>query len=208
MTEAPGGRSSENSAPDIRIQKGFAPEHRREAAKLFWNAFSGKLGKILAPEDKALRFIENILGPDCCLSAITPDGDLLGLAGFKTSDGAFSSGGLADLQTEFGTFGGLWRGLLLSLLERKIEPGEFLMDGIFVHPDARGQGIGTLLMEAVFDEARRRGDRSIRLDVIDTNPRARKLYESLGFQVVSIEKTEFLSGLFGFKSAARMVKTL
>lgn len=204
----PGGEQTRRvpGPGSVTIRRGFAPEHRGEAAELFWNAFSGKLGKVLGPGDKALAFLEKTLNPDFAFAALSEDGKLLGLAGYKTSGGAFAGGSLSDLTGVYGHIGGWWRGLLLELLERDQEPGELLMDGIFVHPDARGQGVGTLLLEEIFDEARRRGDNSVRLDVIDTNPRARSLYERVGFEAVSTEETGFLAGLFGFKSATRMVK--
>lgn len=194
------------SGPDLKsvtIRRGFAPEYRGEAARLFWNAFSGKLGKILGPDDEALAFLEKTLDPDLAFAALSEDGKLLGLAGYKTSGGAFAGGSLPDLTGVYGHIGGWWRGLLF---ERDQEPGELLMDGIFVHPDARGTGVGTRLLEEIFAEARRRGDHSVRLDVIDTNPRARALYERVGFEAVSTEETGFLAGLLGFRSATRMVR--
>lgn len=50
-----------------------------------------------------------------------------------------------------------------------------------VHPSWRGRGISRLLLEACIDEARRRGLRSVRLDVTDNNAPARALYRSAGF---------------------------
>ena len=82
---------------------------------------------------------------------------------------------MRDLAGVYGCLGALRRGLLLSPLERKIEPDVFLMDGIFVTPAARGRGVGTALLRAITDTARLTGCRSVRLDVIDTNPRARAL---------------------------------
>ena len=48
-------------------------------------------------------------------------------------------------------------------------------------PAARGQGVGTALLKAIIAEGRRRGYAEVRLDVIDTNPRATALYERIGF---------------------------
>ncbi len=48
---------------------------------------------------------------------------------------------------------------------------------------SRGQGLGTALLEALMDEARRRGLPAISLSVEDGN-RARGLYEGHGFAVV------------------------
>ena len=156
----------------VSIVAGFPEDQRPAAAGLFWQAFSGKLGKVLAPDTKALRLLERILDPRFAICALFPDGRLAGMAGYKTDNGALTGGGLKEMAAVYGAFGGFWRGLVLDVLDRKTEPDILLMDGIFVSEAARGQGIGGALLEAVCDEARRRGLARVRLDVIDTNPRA------------------------------------
>ena len=192
----------------FEIRKGFPETERVRAADLFWKAFSGKLGKILSPEHKALALLRDLLDPAYAISAVDQNGRLLGLAGFKTSQGSLTKGGLTDIARIYGWPGALWRGLFLSLLERPVKPGVFLMDGIFVDAAARGQGVGTALLQGVETEARAQGLTRVRLDVIDTNPRARALYERAGFEAVGEEKAGIFSGLFGFSSATQMEKRL
>ncbi|MEP3045219.1 MAG: GNAT family N-acetyltransferase [Roseibium sp.] len=192
----------------FQIQAGFPENQRCEAARLFWLAFSGKLGKVLGPETKALSLIERLLDPGFAISAVTPGGKLLDLAGFKTADGALFGGKLRDMASVYGTFGGLWRGLLLDFLERDPEPGLLLMDGIFVAPDARGAGIGSALLDAICQRAMDDGLSRLRLDVIDTNARAQALYERCGFEPKGRHGTSFLKPIFGFSSATRMQKVL
>jgi ribosomal protein S18 acetylase RimI-like enzyme len=48
----------------------------------------------------------------------------------------------------------------------------------------------------------------LRLDVIDTNLRARALYERLGFRAVRSESLGPLRHLFGFQTAITMVRAL
>ena len=57
-----------------------------------------------------------------------------------------------------------------------------LLVGVYVAPDYRGDAIGVtrLLLEAVEDWAREHGD-TLRLEVHEDNPRARRFYEKLGF---------------------------
>lgn len=50
-----------------------------------------------------------------------------------------------------------------------------------VHHDWRGKGIGSALLDAVADEARRRGCCKVTLEVREDNP-ARKLYERNGYK--------------------------
>lgn len=191
--------------PDgFTIVPGLPEDQRSIAAGLFWQAFKGKLGNILSPERRAMQLIERILDPDFAISALGKEGDLLGLAGYKTSEGALVAGELSDMTAVFGPFGGLWRGLVLDVLEREVEPDILLMDGIFVSERARGQGIGTKLLDAVCAEAERRQLSRVRLDVIDTNPRARALYERQGFLPISCEETGPFKYVFGFSSATRM----
>ena len=72
--------------------------------------------------------------------------------------------------------------------------------------EARGQGIGSALMQAICDEGRARGYLAVRLDVIDTNWRAKALYARLGFEVEKTESIGALRHVFGFSGTTTMVK--
>jgi ribosomal protein S18 acetylase RimI-like enzyme len=50
-----------------------------------------------------------------------------------------------------------------------------------VAPEARGRGLGKLIMQDAINEALERDDRSVLLEVFEHNPPAVKLYEGLGF---------------------------
>lgn len=186
------------------IRAGFDPAHRDTIARLYWQAFSAKLGPLMRPEAKAHAFLARVLNPDFAISAISPKGDILGAAGFKTDKGALVGGELADLAAAYGWLGTLWRAPLLSLLERDLAPDCLLMDGIFVSEAARGMGIGSALLEAIKTEAAARGLREVRLDVINTNPRARALYERQGFVAGETQHLGPLKHLFGFSSSTTM----
>ena len=54
--------------------------------------------------------------------------------------------------------------------------------GMGTVPARRRQGLGEQTLKAVLDEARTRGLASVRLEVIEQNDPARKLYEKLGFE--------------------------
>lgn len=61
---------------------------------------------------------------------------------------------------------------------------EWYIDSIVVTSAARGQGIGTQLLKYIEAKAKRDGQKVLGLNVDNVNPRARKLYESLGFSAV------------------------
>jgi len=192
----------------IQITAGFASHHRDQAALLFWQAFKGKLGPVMRPERKALAFVSSVLDPAHAISATAPDGALLGIAGFKTAQGAFVGGSLTDMAKSYGWIGATWRGLLLSMLERDLQDDTLLMDGIFVTLEARGQGVGTKLLSAIKAEAANRRLSQIRLDVIDSNPRARALYQREGFVPGEVTHLGPLKHLFGFNKATTMTHHL
>lgn len=192
----------------IDIRFGLTDDHRAEAAVLYWQAFGGKLGRVLGPEPMALRFLQRVMQADQCLTAIDMDGRLLGLAGFKTPEASFAGGSRDDLRAVYGRFGGFWRGLALQLLGRDVDTQRFLLDGLCVSDSARGQGLGTALLEAVVAEARRRGYPAVRLDVVDTNTRARALYERRGFVLDRTAGIGPLRLIFGFRAAHTMVRPI
>ncbi|MEI2685350.1 MAG: N-acetyltransferase [Cypionkella sp.] len=192
----------------IMIHATLPPELTKAAAELYWQAFGGKLGMVMGPDKKALRYLCRILRNDHAVAAIGPTGELLGVAGFKTPQGSFAGGEWSDMVAIYGWFGTLWRSPLLALLAREVDNERFLLDGVCVAKDARGQGIGSALLEVICTEARGRGYGQVRLDVIDTNWRAKALYERLGFKVLKIDRLGLLRHIFGFASSSTMVKDL
>jgi GNAT superfamily N-acetyltransferase len=150
----------------MTIRHGLPPALRADAARLYWLAFGGKLGRVMGPETLAHRFLARVMRDDHAIVAL--DGTrLIGLVGFKTPQGAFAGGGFADLRAVYGA-GALWRGAALWMLSREVDNERFLLDGLCVDPAARGMGVGTALLAAIADEARARGYRGVRLDVVDT----------------------------------------
>ena len=190
------------------IAKGLPPSLRADAAALYWQAFGGKLGRVMGPDAKAQAFLQRVIRGDHAFVALDDDGALLGLVGFKSPQGSFAGGTWADMRAIYGVSGVLWRSPLLALLSHEIDNTHFLLDGICVASPARSLGIGAALIAALEDEAAQRGYASVRLDVIDTNWRARALYERLGYRVVKTERIGLLRFVFGFDTALTMVKPL
>jgi GNAT superfamily N-acetyltransferase len=188
----------------ITLQTGLPPDQTPRAAALYWQAFGGKLGPLLRPDAKAVAFLASVMNPRFALCALDDDGTLLGLAGIKTAEGGLVGGGFDDLARHYGWLGAAWRAPLLALFERDPEPDILQMEGLCVSEQARGQGLGTALLTAIKDHARERGDRAVRLDVIDTNPRAEALYRREGFEPRTRETLGPMRWLFGFSSALRM----
>lgn len=192
---------------DFTLSPGFTDAERPTVARLYWNAFAAKLGRILGPDEKALAFFAHLMTPGFAITARNGSGTVIGVAGFKTAQGALTDGNMRDVAQHYGWLGALWKGPLLSLLERDLVPDTLLMDGICVDASARGLGVGTALLHAVKSEAVARNLTHVRLDVININPRARALYTREGFVAGTPEHLGPLRLLFGFSTATPMIWT-
>lgn len=186
------------------ILDGLPARHRRAAAELYWQAFGGKLGRILGPDDRAVAFITRAIRLDHALAALHED-RLVGLCGFKTARGAFVAADAATMRDAYGTIGAAWRRYALGLLVQDTDNERFLIDGLCVADEVRGRGIGTGLLDAICAKARQRGHAAVRLDVVDTNRDARRLYEREGFRAVALHPAR-AAALFGFAATVTMVR--
>ena len=190
----------------MNITRGVQRHDIAHAAQLYWLAFGDKLGRVMGPEHRATAYVQKALGLDHAFCAHDHGGRLIGIAGFKTYEGALVSGRLRDMASVYGLIGALWRAALMALLISDTDNERFLIDGLAVAPSARSQGVGTALLDAIFDEARRQGYAEVRLEVAGDNHRARALYERMGFVAVTQIDMGLLRYLFGFESTTTMIR--
>lgn len=202
------GAAAAGAGGPVTLRLGLLSAQRQAAAALYWQAFAGKLGRVLGPEARALTYLERIIDPAHCLSASDASGRLLGIAGFRSPRGGFVLGSFADLRAAYGLAGAGWRMAVFRALETEVDNDRFLVDGLCVAPEARGQGIGRGLLAALCEEGRARGYAAIRLDVIDTNLRAKALYAREGFVSRGTRGIGPLRHVFGFDAATVMVRPL
>lgn len=169
-------------------------------------AFRPLLQPFLGDGPRGLDVLARSLNPTHAIVA-TRAGQLVGLAGFQDGGGSLLDVDLRTMIRAYGLAGGSLRYLGMGLLlSRDRQPGILLMDGIAVAPEMRGQGIGTQLLEAVCRHAHESWYNDVRLDVLDSNPRARALYERNGFVAVKERSYPFLQRFFGFSGVTEMRK--
>lgn len=195
-------------ADEIVFQIGIPEPFRDDAVNLFEEAFGAKFSVAIPDREKRLSVLSEGLKLDFSVIANTNQ-KLLGIAGFQTSDGSLTNGiTLKSLFKHLGFWGCFRATLIFSLYHRNPINSELLMDGIVVNQDFRGHGIGTKLLENLKAYALSNGYLTIRLDVIDTNPNARRLYERFGFTATKTEQFEYLRGLLGFGASTTMIYEL
>lgn len=184
---------------------GIPEEHRSAAAELYDAAFGEKFSLAIKDAEARKKLLAACFNLDHALCAVG-NGKLLGIAGYNSVDGSLTGGiTYQSLVSELGTVKGIRAALVFSIYDRKREKDELLMDGIAVHENARGQGVGTRLLKELKTLARTRRYRQIRLDVIDGNAGAKKLYQRQGFEQTKHESFPYLKWLFGFGGISTMI---
>lgn len=190
---------------EVTVVRDVPAGARDRAAALYHEAFRLKLRPALGDSPRGAALLTSALQDDRLLCAVR-DGEVLGVIGYHLAGrGAFTVR-LRDVVAAYSPWSAWMRLLLLVPLHRRPRSGELLLDGICVAAHARGLGIGTRLLDAATDLAAGVGASSVRLTVVDTNPRARALYERLGFVAGPTEHAGALGALYGFASATEMVR--
>ena len=87
---------------------------------------------------------------------------------------------VAEVQGRIAGYAGMWS-----------VAGEGDVTNIAVHPDFRRNGIGNLLMKALFKEAESCDMSLITLEVRESNIPARSMYEKFGFEEVGTRKNYY-----------------
>ena len=190
---------------ELMFQRGLPENYRPSAAYLYNEAFSQKFAVAVRSDKERISLLENCLVPEYAIIALS-NNKLIGITGFHTPKGSLTGGiTYSDLVSQLGIFKGNWAALIFSLYERKPAPGELLMDGIAVHSEFRGKGVGSKLLDEIVKYARENKYDKIRLDVININPRAKQLYERKGFEAIKTQNFPYLRKVLGFSSSTTMV---
>ena len=193
-----------NEKVDICV--GMPDDFRRDAAESYIKAFPYKFGTILGDGPRSVKVLERDLDGDLAVAA-AHNGKFAGVAGLSFGGKRFLNHRKRTFVRNFGLVKGLLRFSAVKAFSRSAGKKEMLFDGLVVPESMRGKGIGAKILESVCDYARDRGFESLRLVVLDTNPRARSLYERSGFRPVKTRRYPFLSSL-GFSGVTTMVKAV
>lgn len=181
---------------------------RSRASRLYEDAFGAKFAVGIASREQRRSLLLASLNLAFAFGAIIDD-QLVGLAGYKTPEGSFTDGiTYRKLLQHAGLVRGHWAAIVFSFYERSVASDQLLMDGIVVDASKRGQGIGTQLLNKAGAFGRTNGYATLRLDVVDTNPHARRMYERNGFMATRTESFGYLRWLLGFGASTTMVRQL
>jgi ribosomal protein S18 acetylase RimI-like enzyme len=188
---------------------------KKQVSKLLFDAFREKFTYIWhmnKSEEHTLEFLYHNLNYNSCLYAIYED-NVVGVLGMDNFKGVkllqFS---LKSQIESYGILGGLFR-QCIQVVERiffssKVDSKQSRVYPIAVSEKTRGMGIGKALLIKFEEYLKERGILSIALEVIDTNPRAKKLYEKMGYVVIDKKRTSFFTKEAGFDYMYFMTKEI
>ena len=181
------------------------------AAVLFDQAFSGKFKYAIPNDSLRIKFWSEILNKKQIVGAFI-DGELVGMA-LITFEGR--PGFLVTAKKSLFEILGVWHGLkaglyfiLFSKLDKKIIFPNAYLEAISVSEKYRGLGIGKRLIDEVSRIAKNQGVEILLLQVVLENQQAKKLYEQIGFKVISTKQTPVLRIFTKVRGAFLMSKKL
>ncbi|RKX78531.1 MAG: hypothetical protein DRP87_06100 [Spirochaetes bacterium] len=187
------------NAKGIEVLKDLPEGENQRIAELFWEAFGSKYKSLYINKDQGIAIVRDSLRFDQGLYACLSN-RVVGFLGFHYGSHRFTDFRFDVFRRQFSLPGALLRfSILTTFLPGRIkEPGEIRIDSVAVDSELRGKGIGTTLIEEAISLAKKMGFRSIRLEVIDSNERAKKLYERLGFKTAKYVNFGILARGAGF----------
>lgn len=196
----------------IEITQQLNPQQQEQVANLFYEAFPLKVKHLwfhAKTKEQAVELLSQSIQFEQGIYALR-DEEVVGFIGYNIGKKAFTPANYIAFQNVYPLFVATWRFFFYKFYLKFHLYNENILhiDPIAVSEEARGNGIGKLLLNKVEQLAKNKQITKINLEVVDTNPSAQKLYESFGY----IIKKELKSGSFtvkaGFKKVIFMQKYL
>ena len=198
---------------NILITNKINNHQKKQVAKLYYRSFRKKFAHLwlfFKDEDQAIGVLVESIRYENGLYALQGN-KVLGFIGLERGNNAFLSPRFSTLLKTFNFPQSFWRFFaykMYRISKAGLNHNAIHIDPIAVHSASRGKGVGTKLLNATFKLAKKLDAERIILEVVDTNPKAQKLYENLGFQVIKEQNTKFLTQRVGFQKVFYMEKKL
>ena len=195
------------TAPNVRIVVSPSAAQVDESARRLLARGRGSMRIILGDADVRYRLLASSLRWQQVILAM--DGSrAIGFASYKCGGkGGPYAPSLKDFLRIHGA-GALWRYPAFLLSERRDARSAFYLYGVKVDKRYRGWGVSRLLLDAVHEEARRRGAEYIDLEVTNKHSRAQGIYERYGYKLLKTRRMGWLGRFFSFSSVDVMRLTL
>jgi ribosomal protein S18 acetylase RimI-like enzyme len=202
-----GGKQDIVKPDNVELRSGIPEEFRRQAAEIVYFAFQRKLTPLIGSPEQGIAIIEKAFDPAFTIAAFCQD-QPVGIAGMYYGGQGFLRPQRSEFNRQFGWMQGTMRFAVFRLFAQAHGQKDMYLHTLAVAPAMRGKGVGTLLLNAVFQIAREKGFKSVSLEVVDTNRAARRLYERIGFVATHTHYFPYLRGIAGFSASTELVKLI
>ena len=201
--------SPNDNGDGVIIRDGIPRELAADALAMSYDAFESKFRVGFDNADQFVKLFHDQVHVENCIVA-TVQGAVAGILTIETSTQSFYNFSLRRLYGRFNPVRAsrMLINMLVFGIGSSTEPDEFVVDTLVVDASHRGLGIGTELLNRAELKAVELGKRRMTLAVIDENPRAKQLYERVGFRHVGTTNVEPLQALVGTRAVHKMEKVL
>lgn len=182
-------------------------DDKKAIAQIVMDGFWGKMGKFLesVSSNEAVDIIED---------AITfnkgfyykEDGVVLGVTLLATEEITYINF-LKSRRKRVGFWDSLFLHIGFGLMAPKKKDG-LKLEMIAVSPKARGKGVGTKMLDYLNSIAVKDGFKKLTLEVIDSNNKAKVLYEKKGYRDIKYTNTSLFTKSMGFNGYYKMQKII
>ena len=193
---------------DMEIKFGATRKQRVDVVDILYDSFEHKFRVCFGAKNKFLAFASICLRDDRTLVAFK-DGVPVGVAGLVFSGKSFLDANIYNTVRVYGLEAVRVGVFALPFILDTVPKTDVYIDTLAVSADERGKGVGSKLLNSVIDYARSNGFYRVTLAVIETNHKARRLYERIGFKATRDRKIPYpFSSIMGFGSVTEMVYML
>ena len=189
------------SGPPVRIRL-MTEDDRAAVGLVLARALSDKWAAMLRSRPEvAAAVLADLSAPSSTTWVAEADGRLAGvLLAEERSRQRWGHAHWRVLRRRLGPLAAVRAAAFLTIFHWvKFPETHLYVDSVAVDPLFQDRGIGTMLLDAVAQDARRRGKRALWLYVVERNTRARALYERYGFHLLKCDDLWWCAWLLGFR---------
>ncbi|WP_336757900.1 GNAT family N-acetyltransferase [Paenibacillus sp. USHLN196] len=196
----------------IEITQQLHVQQHEQVAHLFYEAFPLKVKHLwfyAKTKEQAVKLLSQSIQFEQGIYALRNE-EVVGFLGYNIGKRAFTPANYRAFRNVYSPFEATWRFLCYAFyLKFHLYQEDVLhIDPIVVSEEARGHGIGKLLLRKVEQLAMNQHMTKINLEVVDTNPSAQKLYKHFGYRIQKELKSAPVTVKAGFKKVIFMQKCL
>jgi ribosomal protein S18 acetylase RimI-like enzyme len=189
----------DNTSGNFVITDKVSDRQMDSAIDVFYYAFKRKIRTLIKSEKKAKAIYKKAINHDRVLYTLVGD-KVVGVIGLHYGGRNFMEFKYNDLRQQFNPFTSFFIWFFYKIVSPRATDDVLRIDSVAVDKNSRSMGIGTALIKKVFEMAREKKFNEVILEVVDTNPRAKELYERLGFKEKKLVKYYFLAKPAGFSA--------